>query len=116
MAKVKREKVPKKVFVETVVFNTFSDKKKTNLQLASELGISEKWFYELYDRYAEDIDAAIDKRLKLLRSRALGGLDYHIRAKNLDAVKTALKISGDLKERVEHTGKDGEPITVKIDM
>jgi len=112
----KKSKVSKKLFIETVVFNVFSDEKKTNQQLASDLGISERQFYRLFKKYAEEINEEIDDRIAVLRARAYTGLNHHLVGRNIEAIKTALKISGDLKERVEHTGKDGEPITVKIDM
>lgn len=82
----KRTKITKADFISAVVHKPF---KATNKGLATELGISEVYFYKLLKRYAPDIDKELGLKKSKIRLKAIGVIESQLN--NLDT-KTALEV------------------------
>lgn len=98
-------------FVEEYVFSIFNGDFKTNQEFYDFHEIPQTTFYSWVKKYREEIDAEISKQKDTLRSVAMQALRAKFSKSDpeMDAIKTALKMTGDLVDRSENkTTVDGD--------
>jgi hypothetical protein len=78
-------------FIEKVVF-TKPD--KTNKSIATELNISESYFYKLLKKHRVEIDSALLDKKNHLRLKAIHVIDHHLNELNLKAAIQVLRQIG----------------------
>ncbi len=83
--------ITKDKFIEKVVFTALG---KTNKSVATELAISESYFYKLLKKYRTDIDKALLDKKNHLRLKSIHVLDHHLNELNLRAALQVLKQIG----------------------
>ncbi len=99
-------KIKKTIFIQSVISNAFSEDRLTNKNLATQLDISEQWFYVLLSRYCDEIENEISSILQMVRMEAIAALKKKLRNPDVsdNTIEMALRLSGDLKSDSSEQG------------
>lgn len=102
--------VRKKQYIETVVSNALAKRPKSNAVLASEMGISERQFYNLQKKHADAIHEFTSKLVANVRLNAFGALTRKLVQAHTDdsTIALALNLSGDIQKGGEIGGLLGD--------
>ncbi len=98
-------KIKKTTFIQAVISKALSEDRLTNKNLATQLDISEQWFYVLLSRYSDEIEIEISSILRMVRMEAIAALKKKLRNPEVSdhTIEMALRLSGDLKsDSLEH--------------
>lgn len=92
------QKVRKKEFLSAFIANAFSENRKSNLELCQELGISDRHFYNLRQKYASEINEQASRARAAIRLAAFAALQKKLLAPETgnEVIELALSMSGDL--------------------
>jgi len=82
-------KVTKEKFIQSIVYKAPTQTQKS---LAAELGISEAYFYKLFNKYSSEIEKALVQKKNSLRLKAMNVLDYHLNQNSLKAAIEVVKL------------------------
>jgi len=105
------QKVTKKQFIEAIENN---EDRKPNKELAADLDISEKRFYELLKRWRNEVRDVATEMAKKAAADMVYDLKRNSKKGDTSASKTILEIAGVIKPKGLIVGDDGNTVTLNV--